>query len=87
MNPQRAAADDPQHLAIEPRIDHVPRRPAVAVADPQMPPPAVHIRIGTVEVRADVPAPAAEAAPPAAPVGAQGFDDFRRVRTHLAWGG
>jgi hypothetical protein len=41
----------------------------------------IHVRIGTVEVRATTPAPA----PPLAPV-PQGFDDYAAIRCYAGWG-
>jgi hypothetical protein len=63
---------------LRPRMDQ-PATPQATAG------PDVQVRIGTVEVRADVPTPASPPVP-SAPATVRGFGDYHRVRTYQAWG-
>jgi hypothetical protein len=55
--------------------------PTLLLQRPAARPEPIHVRIGTVEVRATTPPPA----PPSAPA-SQGFDDYASIRTYADWG-
>jgi hypothetical protein len=90
---ERRHAPDPRPVqpaaalpaTAEPRRTPLERPVPVVIAPPTPARRDVHVRIGTVEIRAEtsaLPAPVSIARRSAP---ARGFDDYRAVRSHTAW--
>lgn len=86
VEPAAPAAEAANQVVIRPTpvIEHppvplTPRPPAAAKPEPR----PVHVRIGTIEVRATTPSPPPPAPPPSS--APQGFDNYVSIRTYTSW--